>query len=71
MVKTLEQHGLISDFQATEQDTSLDLPSDVIAQILKVGEEDQLTALLQPFLERLVAGKACSMTCCKIVRLIG
>jgi hypothetical protein len=58
MVKTLDQQGLISDFQATEQDKSLDLPSDVIAQILKVEEEDQLTALLQPFLERLVAGKA-------------
>jgi hypothetical protein len=58
MVKTLEQHGLISYFQATEQDKSLDLPSDVIAQILKVGEEDQLTALLQPFLECLVAGKS-------------
>ena len=58
MVNKLEQYGLISYFQATEQDAELDLPSDVIAQILKVEEEDQLTGLLQPFLESLVAGKA-------------
>ena len=58
MVNKLEKYGLISYFQATEQNTGLDLPSDVIAQILKVEEEDQLTALLQPFLESLVAGKA-------------